>query len=107
MLDQFGTALNSGSSVFLYGPAGGGKTTVAEALSRVLSEDAVWIPHAIEVDGQIITVFDPSIHREIPESAPEGYDTRWALCNRPAVMVGGEVAWEGGRYTQGQTGAFV
>ncbi|HUA91129.1 MAG TPA: hypothetical protein VL991_01110 [Terracidiphilus sp.] len=90
-LDQFGTALNSGSSVFLYGPAGVGKTTIAEVLSRVLAEDEVWIPHAIEVDGQIITVFDPSIHAEAPESAPESYDTRWVLCHRPAVMVGGEL----------------
>lgn len=91
ILDQFGTALNSGSSVFLYGPAGVGKTTIAEVLSRVLAEDEVWIPHAIEVDGQVITVFDPSIHEEAPESAPECYDTRWVLCHRPAVMVGGEL----------------
>jgi predicted ATPase with chaperone activity len=93
-LDQFGTALNSGSSVFLYGPAGGGKTTIAEVLSRVLAEDEIWIPHAIEVDGQIITVFDPSIHQEVPESVPESYDTRWVLCRRPAVMVGGELTAE-------------
>lgn len=90
-LDQFGTALNSGSSVFLYGPAGGGKTTVAEALSRVLSEDDVWIPHAIEVDGQIITVFDPSVHQQMRDATPEVYDARWVLCRRPAVLVGGEL----------------
>jgi predicted ATPase with chaperone activity len=93
-LDQFGTALNSGSSVFLYGPAGTGKTTFAEVLSRVLAEDEVWIPHAIEVDGQIITVFDSSIHQESAESAPGNYDTRWALCKRPAVLVGGELTAE-------------
>jgi predicted ATPase with chaperone activity len=93
-LDQFGTALNSGSSVFLYGPAGVGKTTMAEVLSRVLAEDEVWIPHAVEVDGQIITVFDPSIHQEVSEAAPASYDLRWALCRRPAVMVGGELTAE-------------
>jgi predicted ATPase with chaperone activity len=93
-LDQFGTALNSGSSVLLYGPAGGGKTTIAEVLSRVLAEDEVWIPRAIEVDGQIITVFDPCLHRQVTESAPETYDTRWVLCRRPAVMVGGELTVE-------------
>jgi predicted ATPase with chaperone activity len=92
-LDQFGTALNSGSSVFLYGPAGTGKTTIAEVLSRVLAEDEVWIPRAIEVDGQIITVFDPSIHVQV-DSAPATYDTRWALCRRPAVLVGGELTAE-------------
>ncbi len=94
ILDQFGTALNSGSSVFLYGPAGTGKTTMAEVLSRVLAEDEIWIPHAIEVDGQIITVFDPSIHLETPETAPPNYDTRWAYCRRPAVLVGGELTAE-------------
>jgi len=40
-----------------------GKTTIAETLSRVVAEDAVWIPYAIEVDGQIITVYDPAIHK--------------------------------------------
>ncbi|MGA7339170.1 MAG: hypothetical protein WBE72_16895 [Terracidiphilus sp.] len=93
-LDQFGAALNSGSSVYLYGPAGTGKTTFAEVLSRVLAEDEVWIPHAVEVDGQIITVFDPAIHQQAEASAPGNYDTRWALCHRPAVLVGGELTAE-------------
>jgi predicted ATPase with chaperone activity len=93
-LDKFGTALNSGSSVFLYGPAGTGKTTMAEVLSRVLAEDEVWIPYAIEVDGQIITVYDPSLHIETPEAAPASYDMRWAYCRRPAVLVGGELTAE-------------
>ena len=62
-LRQFGTALNSGSSIFLYGPPGTGKTTIAETLSRVVAEDEVWIPYALEVDGQIITVFDAAIHK--------------------------------------------
>ena len=67
-LRQLGTALNSGSSLFLYGPPGVGKTTMAEVLGRALAEDAVWIPHAVEVDGQIITVFDPSTHTEVSQS---------------------------------------
>jgi len=92
-LDRFGAALNSGSSILLYGPAGSGKTTIAEVLSRVLAEDSVWIPHSVEVDGQIITVFDPSIHRQA-EPAPGNYDSRWLLCKRPAVAVGGELTGE-------------
>ena len=91
MLRQFGTALNSGSSLFLHGPPGVGKTTMAEALSRVLSEDAVWIPYAVEIDGQIITIYDPTIHKRIPEQEPENADKRWVLCHRPAVLVGGEL----------------
>jgi hypothetical protein len=71
-----------------------GKTTVAETLSRVLAEDAVWIPYAVEVDGQIITVFDPSIHKEITSSEPTNHDARWVLCHRPAVLVGGELTAE-------------
>ena len=57
----------------------------------MLAEDAVWIPHAVEVDGQVITVFDPAIHRRAPESGPESRDERWVMCHRPTVMVGGEL----------------
>jgi predicted ATPase with chaperone activity len=93
-LRKFGTALNSGSSVFLWGPAGTGKTTMAETLSRVLAEDEVWIPYAVEVDGQIITVYDPSIHKRVEEGEPEDRDARWVLCRRPSVLVGGELTAE-------------
>ena len=93
-LRQLGTALNSGSSLFLYGPPGTGKTTYAEVLSRVLAEDAVWIPHAIEIDGQIITVYDPSIHKSLPLDEANNHDPRWELCERPSVLVGGELTAE-------------
>ena len=95
ILRQFGTALNSGSAIFLYGPAGGGKTTMAEVLSRVMSADTVWIPYAVEVDGQIITVYDPSIHKQAEDPKPSTiHDERWVLCHRPAVLVGGELTVE-------------
>jgi predicted ATPase with chaperone activity len=93
-LDKFGTALNSGSSLFLYGPAGVGKTTMAEALSRVLAEDKVWLPYGIEIDGQVITIYDPAIHRRVLEEEPEFHDDRWVLCERPTVLVGGELTAE-------------
>jgi predicted ATPase with chaperone activity len=93
-LRQFGTALNSGSSIFLYGPPGTGKTTVAETLSRVIAEDEVWIPYALEVDGEIITIFDPAIHKQSNESKNTARDGRWVLCKRPAVLVGGELTAE-------------
>jgi energy-coupling factor transporter ATP-binding protein EcfA2 len=85
-LRQFGTALNSGSSIFLYGPPGTGKTTVAETLSRVISQDAVWIPYAVEVEGEIITVYDAAIHKRMAESEPADRDERWVLCQRPAGL---------------------
>ena len=93
-LRRFGTALNSGSSIFIYGPPGTGKTTIAETLSKVVAEDEVWIPHAVEVDGSIITVFDPAIHRRAADPGPANRDERWVLCQRPAVLVGGELTAE-------------
>jgi predicted ATPase with chaperone activity len=91
-LRQLGTALNSGTSLFLYGPPGTGKTTIAEVLASVLAEDDVWIPQAIEIDGQIITIFDPTVHK--PTSESSSHDRRWVRCRRPAVLVGGELSQE-------------
>jgi len=94
ILWRIGTALNSGTSIFLYGPSGTGKTTMAETLSRVLAEDEVWVPHAVEVDGQIISVYDPVIHKESTEARPPYSDHRWVRCHRPTVVVGGELSIE-------------
>lgn len=95
LLARFGTALNSGSSLLLYGPAGTGKTTIAEVLSRVLAADPVWIPYAIDIDGQIVTIWDRAIHKPIGvEGGPADHDARWVRCERPAVMVGGELVGE-------------
>jgi len=93
-LAHLGTALNSGCAVFLYGPPGVGKTAIAETLSRVLAEDSVWMPYAIEVDGQVITVYDSAIHKLAEQPEGDNYDTRWLRCQRPTVMVGGELTAE-------------
>lgn len=93
-LARLGTALNSGSSIFLYGPTGAGKTTIAESLPRVLAEDCAWIPFAVEMDGQIITVYDPLIHQSVDQARPEEADPRWVYCRRPAVVIGGELTIE-------------
>jgi len=89
-LYQLGTAINSGHSIFLYGPTGTGKTTIAATLSKVFAEQRVWLPFAVEVEGQIITVYDPVIHRKVKD-VPREVDERWVLCERPAVQVGGEL----------------
>ncbi len=94
MLRKLGTALNSGTSIFLYGPSGSGKTTVATALSRVLALDEVWVPFAVEVDGQIISLYDPHLHSKIDRAAADIEDQRWVLCHRPTVLVGGELTME-------------
>jgi predicted ATPase with chaperone activity len=93
-LGQLGTALNSGTSIFLYGPSGVGKSSIAETLSRVLAENDAWIPYAVEVDGQIITVFDPVIHKRLDNPEHQSHDDRWVCCHRPTVLVGGELTVE-------------
>jgi predicted ATPase with chaperone activity len=94
LLMQIGTALNSGSSIFIYGPTGTGKTSIAETLPRVFAHDQVWIPYAVEVDGQVIAIYDPLVHHSVPESESSNGDTRWILCQRPTVLVGGELTIE-------------
>jgi len=94
VLSQFGTALNSGAAIFLYGPPGVGKTAAAETLAHVLAEDEVWIPFAVETGGQIITVYDPAIHGPAKNARAENGDRRWVRCRRPTITVGGELTIE-------------
>lgn len=88
---QIGTALNSGASIFLHGPSGVGKTAIAETMSRVLAEDHIWVPYAVDVDGQIISVFDPLIHKAVKQPDGRTSDERWVRCSRPSVLAGGEL----------------
>jgi MoxR-like ATPase len=87
-LDQLGPALLSQSSLFLYGPTGNGKTSIAERLSRV-RQSPVLIPYAVEYDGQIIILYDPAAHQRIGANAR--MDPRYVLCRRPCILVGGEL----------------
>ncbi len=89
LLDQLGPALISKNSIFLYGPTGNGKTSIVKRLLRVF-EDAILIPYAVEVDGQIIVLYDPAVHERI-ESNVTAIDPRWVLCRRPCILVGGEL----------------
>jgi predicted ATPase with chaperone activity len=93
MLTRIGTAVVSGTSMFLYGPSGTGKTSIAGRVSAIYN-DNVWIPHAVEVDNQIITVYDPAIHRQSAGADPEQSDKRWILCRRPSVIASGELSAE-------------
>jgi predicted ATPase with chaperone activity len=94
ILRKLGSALNSGSSIFLYGPSGTGKTSIAVAFPRALSHHQVWVPYAVEVDGQIIVVHDPHVHVPIDREDEQSGDPRWVLCHRPTVLVGGELTLE-------------
>jgi hypothetical protein len=97
VLEQLGPAVNAGKAVFLYGPPGNGKTVIAEGLGRALGGD-MYMPHAIDVDGHVLTMFDPINHESLETDVePSGVisiaprDRRWVRIRRPVVMVGGEL----------------
>ena len=91
LLDKIGPAVNSGRSIFLFGPSGNGKTVMSTAIGRSF-EDPVYIPYALYVYGQIIRLFDEVNHQPVSTNgeAPK-HDPRWVLCQRPVVIVGGEM----------------
>ncbi len=97
ILDQIGPAVNSGRSIFLYGPPGNGKTSICERIVQSFG-GAIFIPTCVEVSGQIIRIFDEYNHKPI---APGGdmrleskYDRRFRLIERPIIVVGGELTME-------------
>jgi hypothetical protein len=89
MLDQLGPAIISQNSIFVYGPTGNGKTSLAERMLRVY-QDGILLPYAVEVDSQIISLYDPVVHTPL-ESDRDDVDPRWILCKRPCIVVGGEL----------------
>jgi hypothetical protein len=98
LLQQFGAAMNSGRAIFVYGPAGSGKTFISEHLVNLLT-GAVAIPHAIEIDSEVIQIFDPLTHKPVFAKGEAHSsldrraqaDARWVMCERPVVITGGEL----------------
>ncbi|GAB4521388.1 MAG: ATPase AAA [Anaerolineales bacterium] len=109
VLNEIGPAINSADSIFLFGAPGNGKTSIAECITRLMGDD-IYIPYAIEADGQIVRLFDPIVHavstdskrpqpegsafsfaETFDESAEPEYDTRWVRIKRPTIVVGGEL----------------
>ena len=93
LIARLGTAVSSNTSIFLYGPSGTGKTSIACNIPEIYN-DSVWIPYAVEVNNQIISVYDAGVHRKSDEVPAEEFDTRWILCHRPRVLAGGELSGE-------------
>jgi predicted ATPase with chaperone activity len=96
---RIGPAVNSGASLFLYGPSGNGKTTIAQKIAAlVTSTDPIWLPYALTAGGQIIQIHDrlfhTPFHSEGSKANSEGIDGRWNLFHRPSVVVGGELKME-------------
>lgn len=90
LLDQLGPSLIGHQSLFLYGGTGNGKTSIAERLLRIY-HDMVVVPYAVEVDGHIIALFDPVVHKMVPFH-DDMLDPRWAVCERPCITMGGELS---------------
>jgi predicted ATPase with chaperone activity len=101
-ISRLGPAINSGNAILIYGPAGNGKTTVAEIVGKIF-QNVIYVPYCVDIDGEIMKVFDPTVHKQV-ENTPlqEGganlrrsrIDTRWVPCYRPMVITGGELTIE-------------
>jgi predicted ATPase with chaperone activity len=92
-VQTLGLVANSRRSLFMTGPSGNGKTTIATAL-HTAQHGEIWIPHAIEVDGQVIKIFDLHNHQPVPVNDIGRHDERWIRIKRPIVIVGGEMTIE-------------
>lgn len=96
LLDQLGPAINSGRGMFLFGAPGNGKTSIAERITSCFGS-SIWIPRALGVDGDIIRLYDPGVHEEVPVESNHalfdltGVDPRWVQIIRPTVVAGGEL----------------
>ena len=105
LLSQLGQAVNSGKTLMLYGPPGNGKSVLSKQLLKSAHTN-IWIPRVLSVGSEIIRVFDPSIHQELPfdqaHTLPPGFeiDHRWVYIQRPTVVAGGELELENLEVTQ-------
>jgi predicted ATPase with chaperone activity len=106
MTDRFvsrlGPAVNSGNAILIYGPAGNGKTTVAEIVGKIF-QNVIYVPYCVDIDGEIMKVYDPTVHQKVAEGPDPAsvtglrrsrVDLRWVPCYRPMVITGGELTIE-------------
>jgi hypothetical protein len=95
ILNWVGPAVNSASSVMLFGFPGNGKTTIAERITHLMGDD-IFIPYAVYADGALIKLYDSIVHEGPKQKLPEDtqFDARWIRISRPVVIVGGELTLE-------------
>jgi predicted ATPase with chaperone activity len=99
MLRRLGPAINSGRGLFLFGAAGNGKSSIAERVTQAFGQ-FIWIPRCVGVDGEIIRLFDPTCHDEVPLEngagllEPKKIDRRWVRIRRPTIVAGGELTMD-------------
>lgn len=95
MVSNIGQAVHSGRGMFLFGPAGNGKTSMAERITRAYG-DTIWIPRCLTCGGEIIRLYDPNRHRALPNNGrdPDHVDGRWVQIERPTIIAGGELRME-------------
>ena len=104
-VQTLGLVASSRRSLFMTGPAGNGKTTIAMALHQA-QQGEIWIPYAIEIDGQVIKVFDLHSHQPVECNDMGRYDERWVRIKRPIIVVGGEMTIETMDLIYSQTARF-
>jgi energy-coupling factor transporter ATP-binding protein EcfA2 len=100
-IKQIGPALNSGRTMLLYGPPGNGKTSIAQSFADVFNS-TIYVPYSVMIDGQIMRVYDPSLHTKIEKTQTsifsglrrEQSDARWVAIRRPFIVTGGELTLE-------------
>jgi predicted ATPase with chaperone activity len=110
LIARFGPAVNAGRGMLLYGAPGDGKTSIAMAIAKSFKQ-TIWVPYAIEVEREIIKIFDPAVHQEVPVAQPatpaaddgrrslirtrvSADDRRWVRCTRPVAIIGGELSMD-------------
>ncbi len=103
---HLGPAVNSGTSIFIYGPPGNGKTSIARSIGNLIESQPLYIPYALYEDGQVIKLYDSINHKLAPDedanangtsnqrTAPKR-DPRWMKIRRPFIVVGGELTLAG------------
>lgn len=107
IVEKLGPAVNSGSSIFLYGPPGNGKTSIARAFGGLVNQGTMYIPYSLFIDGQVIKLFDEINHTRVAPASKidpndpmsvvssEKPDQRWVQIYRPFIVVGGELTLNG------------